>query len=219
MIYNFNRDIPVAADVEVLVVGGGPGGVCAATMAARQGAKTCLAERYGRPAIVLSGEGDSFTGSGRSVEGFDLMDALNSCGELFEKYGGHSLAAGLTVSADNLEVFRSRINQYAAQGDMPIASLNIDCKLNPAVVNLSLAEELSKLEPFGAGNPAPLFGLWGMEIKRIDFVGDGRHTRLTVGKNGVNLSAMLFSVGKEDMDYAVGEAVELAVNLSVAEPR
>lgn len=176
---------------------------------------SCLVERYGRPAIVLSGDGGTYTGSGRSVEGFDLMAALSSCEDLFSKFGGHSGAAGMTISAENLDEFRRRVNEYSRRIQMPVPALNIDCKLNPAAINVALADRLSQLEPFGACNPVPLFGLYGVKILRADFVGDGRHTRLVVEKNNVTLSCMLFSVGREGLTYSVGEEVDLAVNISV----
>lgn len=177
---------------------------------------SCIAERYGRPAIVLSGEGGIYTGSGRSIEGFDLVGSLSCCEDLFEKFGGHSGAAGLTIKEENLEEFRRRINEYARGTHMPVPQLNIDCKLNPAAVNVNLAQRLQQLEPFGAGNPVPLFGLYGMKIIKIDFVGEGKHTRLTVAKNEVAISCMLFGVGKDDLPYETGDNVDLAVNISVS---
>ncbi len=177
---------------------------------------SCLVEKYGRPALVLSGENGVFTGSGRSVEGFDLIAALSRCEDLFEKYGGHSGAAGLTVKAENLDEFRRRINRYATETDMPVPALNIDCKLNPAAVNVGLAQRLSQLEPFGAGNPTPLFGLYGMNITRIDGVSENRHTRITAEKGGFAVSCMLFSVSPENVGFSSGEVVDLAVNISVS---
>lgn len=175
-----------------------------------------IAEKFARPAIVLSGEDGCYVGSGRGTEGFDLMEALSSCAELFEKFGGHSQAAGLTIKAENIDEFRRRINEYARATEIPVPAINIDCKLNPAAVNVALAQRLSQLEPFGAGNPVPLFGLFGMKILRMDFVGEGRHTRLTLAKNDVTISCMLFSVGKDDITFAVGDSVDLAVNISVS---
>ncbi|MBQ5810226.1 MAG: single-stranded-DNA-specific exonuclease RecJ [Clostridia bacterium] len=177
---------------------------------------SCIAERYGRPAIVLSGENGVYTGSGRSIEGFNLYDALCSCSHLFEKFGGHSGAAGLTIKGENLEEFRRCVNDYAKAQDMPVPTLNIDCRLNPAAVNVAMVQRLSQLEPYGAGNPVPLFGFYGATVLRVDSVGEGRHTRLTVGKNDAALSCMFFSTSKEELGYSVGETVDIAANISIS---
>ena len=173
-----------------------------------------LCEKYGKPCIVISKSGDIAKGSGRSVEGFSLYDALYYCKDILVQYGGHKLAAGLTVETKNIDEFRALVNEYAEKSEQVTPMLKIDCKLNPASVSLDLLSSISVLEPFGAENPQPLFGLFGMKITGIQPVGSNKHIRLTVNKNGVNLPVMLFSVAPEDFPYCVSDVVDLAIRLS-----
>ena len=173
-----------------------------------------LCEKYGKPCIVISKSGDVAKGSGRSVEGFSLYDALYYCKDILVQYGGHKLAAGLTVETKNIDEFRALVNEYAEKAEQVTPMLRIDCKLNPASVSLDLLSSISVLEPFGAENPQPLFGLFGMKITGIQPVGSNKHIRLTVNKNGVNLPVMLFSVAPEDFPYCVSDVVDLAIRLS-----
>lgn len=173
-----------------------------------------LCEKYGKPCIVVSKSGDVAKGSGRSVEGFSLYDALYYCKDILVQYGGHKLAAGLTVKTKNIDEFRALVNEYAEKTEQVTPMLRIDCKLNPASVSLDLLSSISVLEPFGAENPQPLFGLFGMKVTGIQPVGSNKHIRLTVNKNGVNLPVMLFSVAPEDFPYCVSDVVDLAIRLS-----
>jgi len=173
-----------------------------------------LCEKYGKPCIVISKSGDIAKGSGRSVEGFSLYDALLYCKDILVQYGGHKLAAGLTVETKNIDAFRTLVNEYAEKNDSVLPVLKLDCKLNPASVSLDLLSSISILEPFGAENPQPLFGLFGMKITGIQPVGGNKHIRLTVNKNGVNLPVMLFSVSPEDFPFCVSDVVDLAIRLS-----
>lgn len=174
-----------------------------------------LMERYGRPCIVLSVEGDRAVGSGRSLAGFHLFEALSSAGELLEKYGGHELAGGLTLSVGNIEALRQRLNAYAAGQEMPFPVLKLDCKLNPAALSVPLARSLDPLAPFGSGNPEPVFGLLGMKIENILPLAGGRHVKLFLSRQGAVIQALLFGVGPADFPYEKGETVDAAVQLSV----
>lgn len=173
-----------------------------------------LCEKYGKPCIVISKAGDVAKGSGRSVEGFSLYDALSYCKDILVQFGGHKLAAGLTVETKNIDAFRQLINEYAKKSESVLPLLKLDCKLNPASVSLDLLSSISVLEPFGAENPQPLFGLFGMKITGIQPVGSNKHIRLTVNKNGVSLPVMLFSVTPEDFPFCVSDVVDLAIRLS-----
>lgn len=173
-----------------------------------------LCEKYGKPCIVISKTGDVARGSGRSIDGFSLYDALSFCKDGLVQYGGHKLAAGLTVETNKIEQFRKLINDYAKAQEEALPVLKLDCKLNPASVSLDLLSSLSVLEPFGAENPQPLFGLFNMKITGIQPVGNNKHIKLTVNKNGVSLPVMLFSVSPEDFHFAVSDFVDLAVRLT-----
>ncbi|MBQ5883064.1 MAG: single-stranded-DNA-specific exonuclease RecJ, partial [Clostridia bacterium] len=173
-----------------------------------------LCEKYGKPCIVISKSGDIAKGSGRSVDGFSLYDAFSYCKDILVQFGGHKLAAGLTVETENIDEFRRIINEYAEKSETQLPVLKLDCKLNPASINLDMLSVINVLEPFGAENPQPLFGLFNMKITGIQPVGSNKHIRLTVNRNGVNLPVMLFSVAPEDFPFVVSDFVDLAVRLT-----
>lgn len=173
-----------------------------------------LVEKYGKPCIVISEAGDVAKGSGRSIDGFSLYDALSYCSPILVQYGGHVLAAGMSVERDRIDEFREKINEYAALGERAVPTLNIDCKLNPANINGEMLSALKILEPFGAENPQPLFGLYNMEITAVQPVGNGKHLRVTVKRNGYSVTGIIFSVGIEDFPYGISDKVDLAVKLS-----
>ncbi len=176
-----------------------------------------LVEKYGKPCIVISQNGDISKGSGRSIEGFSLYDALTYCKESLVQYGGHTLAAGLTVETRNIDIFRKLINEYAEKAASCVALLHIDCKLNPASINLDMLSSIELLAPFGAENPQPLFGLYNMTISGIQPVGGGKHMRMQLTKNGCTVGAIMFSVTPREFPYKDGDRVDLAVRLSVGE--
>ena len=119
-----------------------------------------IAERLNRPCVVLSIDGEMAHGSGRSIEAYHLLNGLTACSDLFEKFGGHSHAAGITIRPQRIEEFRRRLNEHAAScltTDDLEPLVKIDLELKPESVTFSLARELNALEPFGAGNPRPVF--------------------------------------------------------------
>ena len=173
-----------------------------------------IAEKYGKPCIVISENGDVARGSGRSIEGFSLYDALSYCADMLVQYGGHTLAAGLSIDNDKIDAFRDKINEYAQKAEPVTGVLHIDCKLNPAGIDVDMVSSLQILEPFGADNPQPLFGLYAMELSGVQGVGNGKHTRLTLKKKNANITAILFSVSPADFPYVIGDKVDVAVKLS-----
>ena len=173
-----------------------------------------LVEKYGKPCIVISKNGDVAKGSGRSIDGFSLYDALSYCGDILVQYGGHVLAAGLTVDSHKIDAFREKINEYAINAETAVPTLKIDCKLNPSSINVDMLSSLQVLEPFGAENPQPLFGLYNMEITAIQPVGAGKHLRITVKRKNSIITVIMFSVTLEAFPYKVGDTVDLAVKLS-----
>lgn len=179
-----------------------------------------LVERYGKPCMVISVTGNEAKGSGRSVEGFSLFDAVDSCAPLLTKYGGHLMAAGLSLPAENVAMFRQKINEFAAQQpEMPIPSITLDCKLNPEALRVDMPEALEMLEPFGEGNPPPLFGLYHMKLEEITPVGGGKHLRLTFRKKDAVVHCMKFGTTAEDFPYRIGDEMDLAVSLDAREFR
>lgn len=172
-----------------------------------------LVSRYGKPAVVISVDGDEGTGSCRSMEGFSIYDALCAVREHLTHFGGHPGAAGLGLHIGNLPALRRALDTYAKSVTMPFPKVQLDCKLNPAYINLYLLETLSALEPCGCENPAPIFGLFNMRLGAVKPVGDGKHLRLTLQKGDTSLTAMLFSVTLSEFPYRIGETVDLAVQV------
>ena len=180
-----------------------------------------VTERCGKPCMIISRGETEAKGSGRSIEGFSLFEAICACGDLLIKFGGHPMAAGITLKPENIEAFRKRINQYAAEHfpQMPTQTVTLDCKLNPAALSVSMAQSLTQLEPFGNGNPQPVFGLFNMEISNVTPVGGGGHLRLTLEKNGAVITAMRFNTKPEELPYHIGDKIDLAVQLEAREFR
>lgn len=180
-----------------------------------------VTERCGKPCMIISRGETEAKGSGRSIEGFSLFEAICACGDLLLKFGGHPMAAGITLKPENIEAFRKRINQYAAEHfpQMPTQTVTLDCKLNPAALSVSMAQSLTQLEPFGNGNPQPVFGLFNMELSNVTPVGGGGHLRLTLEKNGAVITAMRFNTKPEELSYHIGDKIDLAVQLEAREFR
>lgn len=183
-----------------------------------------ITEKYSCPSILISFEGSEDgeigKGSGRSVKGMNLVEVLSKCSDLLEKFGGHELAAGLTIRRENLEEFKRRINEYAkeclASGDLE-STLEAECELTPADINMDQANELYYLEPYGTANPVPTFVLYGVNLYDTALVGGGKHTRLTIkiGKNYV--TAMCFRQTLDELDIYPGDKVDIMFTLDVNE--
>ncbi len=172
-----------------------------------------IKEVYGKPSIVISVDSDCCRASGRSVKGFSLCDAVFACSHLLTQFGGHPMAVGFGLKKENIQAFAKAINDYAKTVYMPYPELELDCKLNPAQLSVALADQLSMLEPFGAGNPTPLFGLYNMTVSDIHEVGGGKHLRLTLSRGTCSITAMKFSMSKLEFPYIVGDTIDCAVTL------
>ena len=172
-----------------------------------------ICEKYGKPAIVLSCEGDIAHGSGRSFDGFNLFDAISAVSDCLTRYGGHALAAGVSINTADIETFRKRINGYAAQNGSVFPELQIDFKLNPAAMSVDMAQSIKTLEPFGNGNKTPLFAICGVTLDRITEISHGKHLKLLCSKDGNVFTCLLFGVGKDRFCFKTGDKIDLAVNL------
>lgn len=174
-----------------------------------------IKEIYMKPAIVISLDDEVCRASGRSVSGFSLIEAVFACSEFLVQCGGHPMAVGFGIRRDCILPFIEAINAYAALYPAPAPALQLDCKLNPSQLSVSLAQGLSILEPYGAGNPTPLFGLYRMKLCDIRELGGGRHLRLTLSRGDSTVYAMKFSTTLAEFPYIAGDLVDLAVTLDV----
>ncbi len=174
-----------------------------------------LCEKYGKPSIVFSKQDDVAFGSGRSIEGFSLYDAINSCADMLEKFGGHEQAAGVTVKTALIKEFSKRVNEYAYSVPAVYKKLKLDCKLNPVALSLDIAESLKQLEPYGHANPMPVFAIFGVCIERITSIGNNKHLRLLFTKGDTSFQAVRFSVSEDEFEFSIGDVVDIAVTLDI----
>ena len=172
-----------------------------------------ITEKYGCPTVLISIDGDLACGSGRSIENFSLYDAIDSCKDLMIKFGGHEQAAGITMRPEDIDEFRLRINDYAENLPYTPPVIKLDCKLNPSALSLDLAFALEQLEPFGAGNKAPLFGVYGVTLERITPVANNKHLRLLFTKGNNSFQGMLFGVSTDNFCFKTGDILDLAVSV------
>ena len=173
-----------------------------------------LKEIYLKPAIVISVDDDICRGSGRSVKGFELNRAVSACEEYLTQFGGHPMACGLSLKKERIPDFIEAINAYAKEVGIPEQFLELDCKLNPAGIDIDVVHTLSRLEPYGMGNPQPLFGLFSMTLRSITEVGaQGGHLRLVFSRDNTTVTTMKFSTHPEEFPFKVGDTVDLAVKL------
>ena len=187
-----------------------------------------ITERYSKPCILVSFEGNSSAesasdigkGSGRSVKGMNLVDALCHCGDLLVKFGGHELAAGLSVERGCLDEFRKKINEFAIATFSDIEAspaVEVDCEIDYSDITFDLATQLRILEPYGVGNPVPVFVVRGVPVSEVLGIGDGKHTKIILGDGRNYLTAMYFSNSPESVGVYPGDMVDIIFNLDLNE--
>lgn len=190
-----------------------------------------ITEKYGLPSILISFDGtatgealdsDVGKGSGRSIKGLNLVEALTDSESLLVRFGGHELAAGLSIRRGQIDAFRRRINEYAVQRlteEMLCISLDADCEVEMSELGMELAEEIAAMEPFGVSNPIPNFVLRDMRVIRIIPMGGGKHTRLLLQKDGREITAVWFGANAASLQFDVGDTVDVLFQLNVNEFR
>ncbi|HJQ24298.1 MAG TPA: single-stranded-DNA-specific exonuclease RecJ [Blastocatellia bacterium] len=176
-----------------------------------------VVEHLHRPAIIISIEGGIGHGSGRSIEAFHLLNGLESCGELFERFGGHAHAAGMAIAADRIDELRRRLNDYAATvltDDALVPIVETDYTLPLKLASLETLAELSRLEPFGPGNPQPVFESHGAQIVQAPRVLKDKHLKFRVQQSSRWLDCLWWGAGHRAQDVFLGDRVSLAFTLS-----
>ncbi len=188
-----------------------------------------LTERYGIPSILISFDGTAGDaakalgkGSGRSVKGINLVEVMDSCEDLLVKFGGHELAAGLTIERDKVDAFRERVNEYVrthvpAEGMRP--TVEIDCEIDIKDLTMQLALELYRLEPYGVGNPTPSFLLSDVTLRKIIPISGGKHLKLVIEREGIVFYAMYFNTTPSEFCYAEGDCIDLVFTPDINEYR
>lgn len=175
-----------------------------------------IAEQFNRPTIVLSLENGMAHGSARSIGDFHLLQALESCGELFEQFGGHAAAAGMKIRSDRISALRERLNGYAGkvfEGNDLIPELRIDAVVSSETLDLKIVDELSLFEPFGAGNPKPIFVTRDLYLEAEPFVMKDKHLKIHMrDRSGKRFEAVWWDGVRKSIGRTLtrGTGIELA---------
>lgn len=177
-----------------------------------------ITEKFYKPSILFAIDGDEAKGSGRSVSGFNLFDTLENCTDLLEKFGGHELAAGLTIKASNIEAFRKRINEYAKNHiseTMLTPTIMIDAAIKAPFITIETVRDINNLQPFGVDNPTPAFMVRKIKIHKISVMSEGKHLRMTLLKDGKYLDSVGFGMGEYYHHLEEGDYIDVAFALDI----
>ncbi len=176
-----------------------------------------ISEKFSCPSFMIHIQDDLGKGSCRSFGGFNLFAALEACSSLLEGFGGHELAAGFTIRKENIAPFREKMNGYVRAHcgkSIPVPALEIDAAVSdPADLTMDEVEQLGHLDPYGAGNPRPVFALLGARVEGLQCVGQGKHLKLQLSRGLCRFDAIFFSATAEECGIRVGDRVDAAFYL------
>lgn len=176
-----------------------------------------VTEMYYKPSILICLEGDMGKGSGRSVPGFDLYNALGKCNNYIEKFGGHSMAIGISIKKENFEKLKAEIEKCAEESNisdiMPI--INIDKRINLKDISIEEAKSLELLEPFGEANKMPIFLIQNLKIDSIRALSDGKHLKLTLKQDNYIIDTIGFNMGELSKQYLLGDKVDVVGTIEI----
>ena len=178
-----------------------------------------ITEMYFKPSILLCIDEKECKGSGRSIPGFDLHEALTKCSKELEKFGGHSMAVGLSLKKENFDIFKDKLEEIAQkeQIDKIIPILNIDAQMELDDINKDIVESLNLLEPFGEENKRPLVAIKNLKINSIRALSEGKHLKLTLqDKDGKSMiQAIGFNMGSLANEYLIGNKIDIVGTLEI----
>lgn len=181
-----------------------------------------ITEKYGIPSILICRENGVGKGSARSIKGFNINEAIHTCNDILVRHGGHELAAGLTIELDKIDEFRSRINDYAGEritDELLDGCVEIDAEISGTDLNLEICEELSQLEPYGTTNPTPLLYMRDVKVREVITLGQNKHTKLILEKDGVQVEGLLFGFPGESFTVPASGMIDVLFNLDINEFR
>ena len=176
-----------------------------------------VTDMYFKPSILICFEDGIGKGSGRSVPGFDLHEALSKCDKYVEKFGGHSMAIGITLTQDNFNKFKEEFEEYTKNSDIDkiVPIIYIDQEVTLKDINLKAAKELQLLEPFGEGNKMPLFLYKNLRIDSIRALSEGKHLKLTLKDDNYIIDAIGFNMGALANEYLIGDKIDVVGTLEI----
>jgi len=176
-----------------------------------------ITELYFKPSILLCEEDGECKGSGRSIPGFDLHEALMECNDTIDKFGGHAMAVGINIKKEKVEEFKEEFEKIAKEKEVDkiIPILNLDAEIKLDDVNKEMVDSLKELEPFGEANKMPIFAFRNLKIDSIRSLSEGKHLRLSVKDNKNIINAIGFNMGVLADTYRIGDRVDIAGNLEI----
>lgn len=176
-----------------------------------------VTDMYFKPSILVCFEGEEGKGSGRSIPGFDLHEALSRCGEHIEKFGGHSMAIGITVKKNEFESFKADLEEYATKKNIAeiVPVIKIDKEITLKQINVADVQSLQLLEPFGEANAMPIFLLKNLKINSIRALSEGKHLKLTLKDGNYMLDAIGFNMGELSQEYKLDDKIDIIGTLGI----
>lgn len=176
-----------------------------------------ITELYFKPSILLSEEDGEYKGSGRSVEGFDLHEALMECNKTIKKFGGHAMAVGINIEKDKIKEFEETFEKVATEKnvDKIVPILNVDAEIKLDDITKEMVESLKELEPFGEANKMPIFAFRNLKIDSIRSLTNGKNLKLSVRDNKNIVNAIGFNLGELSEIYKIGDKIDIAGNLEI----
>jgi len=176
-----------------------------------------ITEKYFKPTILICLEGDEGKGSGRSVPGFDLHDALVQSADYLKKFGGHEMAVGLSLERKNIEEFKKYFEKIAENQNVKqiVSVINIDCEITKKDLKKEIVEELKMLEPFGEQNKQPLVVYKNLKIASIRALSEGKHLKLALRDENDIIDAIGFNIGELSEHYLIGDKIDVVGNLEI----
>ena len=174
-----------------------------------------ITELYYKPSVLISFEDGIGKGSGRSIEGFDLHEALTLCGEYLDKFGGHEMAIGLSLKEENFADFKSKIEKVTSEriDKEALPSIKVDAIVDVRNINMEIFTYMKLLEPYGESNPSPLFVSKNLKVESVRLLSNDKHLKLSLKDGNVILNAIGFNLG--DKQVRLGDKVDVVYALEI----
>lgn len=176
-----------------------------------------VTEIYYKPSILIGFEGNEGKGSGRSIHGFDLHDALSKCKNHIERFGGHSMAIGITVNRNEFDDFKKDVEKFVDEAHIEnlVPVIKIDKEVTQSDINIDTVKDLKKLEPYGEANKMPIFIYKNLKIDSIRALSEGKHIKLTLRDKNMLIDAIGFNMGNMVNDYLLGDRIDIVGSLEI----